>query len=591
MKKTKQYRHDVAFTRAICADLLYQLDTPLSRNVSQLLRTGEDDASIVNLPFPSFPGDGDWRAFFKDYQTVELVSKLDCLNLGVDTQKVAIEKFLCSEKTCYTTNQRFVSPDSVSFPDSDVATVFHRARRKIGRILGDFSWDEAGPLMAFGPGATIGLTRKNRHAIYKFGLERPTVTGECATFAAALIGASPQWSKTVSLTGDAETDLLIVRGSRVTTVPKNAKTDRVIAIEPLMNMFVQKGIGAVLRRKLKGVGVDLDTQVRNQKAAERGSLDGLLATIDLSAASDSISRGLVEWLLPEDWTLAMKVCRSKVCVLPDGEEVFLQKFSSMGNGFTFELESLIFWGLMNECTHFLGESTRDNCVYGDDLICPVGVVDLLLRVLAFAGFTPNMAKSFWDGPFRESCGKHYFLGRDVTPIYVRKHVGTPERKLWLANSIRRLAHRLVGYGYGCSSELQCVYDQVVAHIDRRIARLSIPEGFGDGGLVRDFDEARPRSHKRSGNKPGPFEGYVYQHMRREYSSFVPCVQPLLSLALFQLERRDSYAGVCVYPYRGLVRIDIVGELPLEITTERWRDRLVKSVATRWVDLGPWVPGF
>jgi hypothetical protein len=588
MKNTK-YRHDVAFTRTICTKLLGALGTPLSLHAAELLKNG-DDASVVNLPFPVFPDDGDWRTFLRDYQAVELVSKLDCLNLGVDTQQVAIEKFLESEKICYTTNQRFVRPDSVSFPDTDVRSVFHSARRKIGRILGNFSWDEAGPLMAFGPGATIGLQRKYRHAIYKFGFLKPTVTGECATFADALIGASPQWSKTVSRLGEAEGGLSIVRGSRVTTVPKNAKTDRVIAIEPMMNMFVQKGIGGVLRRRLKAVGVNLDSQLRNQDAAKRGSLGGL-ATIDLKAASDSISRSLVEWLLPNDWVLAMKVCRSKVCVLPNGEEIFLQKFSSMGNGFTFELESLIFWALLNESTRFLGESTRDNCVYGDDLICPVSVVDLLLRTLSFAGFTPNMEKSFWEGPFRESCGKHFFLGHEVTPMYVRKHVNTTERKLWLANSIRRLAHRLVGYGYGCCESLKDLYDYVVSKLDRRVARLSIPEGFGDGGLVRDFDESRPRSHRVSGNKPGPFEGFVYHHMRREYSSFVPCDQPSLTLALFQLERRANYAGVSVYPYKGRCCVTVVGELPLEVTTERWRDRFVKSVATQWVDLGPWVAGF
>jgi hypothetical protein len=50
--------------------------------------------------------------------------------------------------------------------------------------------------------------------------------------------------------------------SKVRVVPKNAKTDRTICIEPDLNIFVQLGIGAVIRERLKAYGLDLNTQVK-----------------------------------------------------------------------------------------------------------------------------------------------------------------------------------------------------------------------------------------------------------------------------------------------------------------------------------------
>lgn len=584
--KTATNCHAIRETRAAICEILRGLSSPASLECLSHLERGDDASAIEISVDPS--GYSDWREFFLDYSAVELFSKLDCLNLPIDREAVAIEKFLHCEGLCRQANIRFASPYSDPFLESDVSEVFHLARKKIGAVLGNFSWDSVGPLMAFGPGASIGLTRRHRHPVYKFGFEKPTVTGECAAFAERLIRSSPQWSKTVPLLGGKPgSDLSIVPGSRITTVPKSAKTDRVIAIEPLMNMFIQKGIGGRIRRLLRRVGIDLDSQGPNQVAARKGSLDGSLATIDLSSASDTISRGLVEWLLPEDWVFAMKVCRTKSSVLPSGESIFLQKFSSMGNGFTFELESLIFWGLSSACAILVGGSSREVLVYGDDIVVPVSCSGLLLRVLSFAGFTPNWKKSYCEGPFRESCGKHYFRGRDVTPFYVKKHVGTDERKLWLANSIKRLAYRLVGYDYGLYGQLKPAYDLVVRSISRQYSRLSIPDGFGDGGLVKDFDEVRPRTPR---GKNRGYCGYEYIHMSRVFMKRVPCEQPALTTALFELMARYRNAVIHDLDLREWART-VRESIPLEVSLERYRYKIVKSVAPRWVSLGPWLIGF
>lgn len=580
--------HAVCGTVEHASKILLGLGSELALVAHHFLSIGNDAALIDMSVDPS--GYTDWREFFKDYQAVELLSKFDKLNLPVNRETVAIDKFLQCEQRCSETNRRFAKRESGIFPDADVYKVFHLARKKISRALGNFSWDSAVPSMAFGPGASIGLTRKKRHAVYKFGLERPTVTGECATLAEILVRTSPQWSKTVPVTsGKPEGCFSVVRGSRVTTVPKSAKTDRVIAIEPLMNMYVQKGIGSMIRNRLRRVGIDLDSQKRNQEAARKGSIDGSLATIDLSSASDTIAMGLVEWLLPSDWVLAMKVCRTKSCTLPSGEEILLRKFSSMGNGFTFELESLIFWGLSKAVIETLGESSHEMCVYGDDIIVPVTCCDLLFKVILEAGFIPNPKKTFSSGPFRESCGKHYFQGHDVTPLYIRKDVRTQERKLWLANGIKRLAYRMAGFEYGLYGGLKSAYSDVVLEISRVYQRLSIPDGVGDGGLVRDFDESRPA---RPRGKFRGWQGYEYQHVQRTYESVYVGEQPALTAAL--AGKREYLPSTTRVPIQRnkdwLARLKQEASVPIDVKVDRFSYKIVKSVAPLWGNLGPWLGG-
>lgn len=570
--------HSVTSTRTILAKIYLGIDGALANDCATWIQSGQHDQKILEIEPPDPNGYDDWRAFFRDYATASLCSKFEKLELGVNRSKVAIDKFLLCEEHCRLINKKFRHPEVDPEMDPTTLAIFHRARRKIGRVLGRFDWDEAVPLMAFGPGASVGLPRKRSHVVDKFGFQKPTVTGECATLAELLIGSSPQWSSTVPVTsGRTEDCFSIVRGSRVTTVPKNAKTDRVIAIEPLMNMYVQKGIGALIRRRLRTVGVNLDDQTRNQLLARKGSADGSLATIDLSSASDSVSLGLVEWLVPPDWVLAMKICRSIRSVLPSGEEVLLQKFSSMGNGFTFELESLVFWALCSACLQFYGESVSDLGVYGDDLIVPTLLSGRVIDVLSEAGFTTNKEKTFVIGPFRESCGKHFFRGHDVTPLYVRKDISGEEMLLWAANGIRRLAHRMVGYDYGCCSGLHPAYKHVVRALPDDLRKLSIPEGFGDGGLVRDFDESHPRRHRC-------YDAYVTRHLTRVYSSFVPSGQAVLTTALFFLERRVSQL-------RDRFGFVVGGEVPLRKPTQRYRLRVVKLVVPQWCGLGPWVDSF
>jgi len=199
-------------------------------------------------------------------------------------------------------------------------------------------------------------------------------------------------------------------------------TDRPIAIGPTVNVLLQKGIGNFIRSKLKRIGLDLRrSQTKHRELAKKASIDGSLATVDLRSASDTISWRAVIDLLPFDWFDMLDKCRSKeYCI--DGNWYPYQKFSAMGNGYTFELETLIFYSLAFSVTKYLGLDTNDVSVYGDDIILPNEATPLLYRVLESFGFMINKEKSFCSGPFRESCGGDFFSGTDVRGFYVKERL-------------------------------------------------------------------------------------------------------------------------------------------------------------------------
>ncbi len=424
----------------------------------------------------------DWREFFCDYQAASLLKKYPKLNLTVDREALALEKFLKSEKVCSTVNWRFSAP--LTRFSHDTYRTLLRSRNIIAKILGDFSWDAAIQSCDFGPGSNVGIPRRSSHLCQKIGNSNPTVTGECL----ALLETYRRFDPHV---GECSKGATLVRGSKATTVPKDARCDRFIAIEPLWNMFFQRGIGGMIRSRLRVSGLDLDKgQPINQELALRGSIDGSLSTIDLSAASDSIALSLVEFLLPEEWFRAMMTVRSPYCSLPDGTEVFLRKVSSMGNGFTFELESLIFYSFVKALSH--GRPGRDVAVFGDDIILPSTDAKPLIGFLSEVGFKTNIEKTFIDGPFRESCGKHYFSGHDVTPFFLKKEISSYHDLFWLVNSIKRLSHRFVGISYGCDERFRDIWTTVVQMLPGRFQSLSCPDGYGDEAIVRDFDDCSPR---------------------------------------------------------------------------------------------------
>jgi hypothetical protein len=59
-------------------------------------------------------------------------------------------------------------------------------------------------------------------------------------------------------------------------------------------------------------------------------------------------------------------------------------------------------------------------IYGDDLIVPVRHVRTIVQTLEHFCARVGLDKSFWTGKFRESCGKEYFNGADISIVRVRQ---------------------------------------------------------------------------------------------------------------------------------------------------------------------------
>lgn len=480
-----RFTFDGDLSLSSAADLLTELNDPYCERASKLVRDGKH-MQYLGLDFPIGPGAAvcDTTELKKRYLAYMLLRKCPSLDLGIDRVEVAMARFWEAEEQCRLTNER-LSKSLASyklFSGYTCESILYVARKKIARLLGSFKSDECSDVMDFGPGATFHSKRRYADARYKFRGPLETTAENLATCHEEFVVRRLWWQF-------GEIEFRIAPGCRVTTVPKDARTDRTIAIEPSMNMFVQKGIGRMLRRRLKRVGVDLDDQSLNQKAARKGSIDGSLATLDLSAASDTVSQEIVSQLLPPDWLDALERARSSVCVLPNGTWHRFHKFSTMGNGYTFELESLIFWALCSSCCDLLGLSGQSINVYGDDLVVPALSVKLIEHVLPIFGFTLNIEKSFSSGHFRESCGKHYLHGIDITPFQIKRPMSDVSRLFWFCNRIREWSTQDRSYD-GCYTWR--TYSSTVQRIPREL-RFRIPAGYGDVGLVESFDAARPQS--------------------------------------------------------------------------------------------------
>lgn len=187
-------------------------------------------------------------------------------------------------------------------------------------------------------------------------------------------------------------------GSRFSTVAKNNKQRRPINIECFANILVQKAIGNSFRSRIKShYGIDLDTLQDHHRLRIS---DKAVATIDLRNASDSISLELVEFLLPGRVFREIEKARSAFVLGPDDVFHTLKKVSSMGNGFTFELMSMILTAI---CRTLDPTAT----VFGDDIIIEKRFAGRLIQLLESVGLQVNIEKSFTEGPFRESCGGNF----------------------------------------------------------------------------------------------------------------------------------------------------------------------------------------
>lgn len=406
---------------------------------------------------------------------------------GIDRLDASLRTFKEAEELCRQTNVIFENwtAGNFRFPRG-VEEKFFLAQRKISSILGDVpSLSEL--KLRFGPGATTQVAKKNASARRKLG-KRFACSEEFLPGLREKLEELQGWIPF----GDSDSVQVPVEvhPGKLAFVPKNYKTLRGVVVEPMLNSMFQLGIGDNISRKLSRFGVDLKDQSRNQRLALEGSLTGALATLDLSSASDTIAIELVAHLLPVDWFLFLSQFRTGT-VEYEGYRLKLEKFSSMGNGFTFPLESLIFYALALSCTRV--EDHGVVSVYGDDIIVPVYAYDGLCELLRCAGFIPNTTKSFSTGPFRESCGADYMNGINIRPSYIKDVLA--------GFDAFRLHNQYVRRNDQESAAI------ILRWISEPLRRFG-PDGYGDGHLIG----AHPlRPHGRNRGWSGhTFETYAFR---------------------------------------------------------------------------------
>jgi len=228
-------------------------------------------------------------------------------------------------------------------------------------------------------------------------------------------------------------------------------------------MFYQKGVQGALELRLREVvGIDFTNQPdENSELARIGSLNGRFGTIDLKSASDSLSMSLMREILPSRAFSVLNSFRSPRTTLPSGETIDLHMISSMGNAYTFPLQTILFTAIVYAVysvygihpVHFRGRQHGESnfAVFGDDIIVLKGCYDLTVRMLEVFGFRVNIDKSFNQGPFRESCGSDFSSGLNVRGVYI-KHLRDANDYYSAINRLNRWSARhgvlllnLVGY--------------------------------------------------------------------------------------------------------------------------------------------------
>lgn len=268
-------------------------------------------------------------------------------------------------------------------------------------------------------GDILPMSRGDRRAIQRLTQFRPSFGkhGPGAT-AERLYG----WDKWLAM---AEPTRPIIR---MTSVPKDRLKRRLIGIEHAKMQFLQQALAASLRST---EWFRRWTNLEDQEAHVRFAATHIneydhwgdpigQCTIDLKDASDRIPLSLVEYLLP-DWYPMLATTSSSYAEFPHSagrpDLIPLGMMATMGNGFCFELETLVFHLVAALAGRIHDRSTEAVClplehyasrirVYGDDVIAPLRWYPMIRDTFTKCGWVINDHKTAVTPSFLETCGTY-----------------------------------------------------------------------------------------------------------------------------------------------------------------------------------------
>jgi hypothetical protein len=508
---------EVALTLAICE----RVDSPHSLAISMAIRAHDWELYKTLAPVPSHYTDGvlsavlklpDWKLFREDRLVSRMLTKSAEIPTGVATD-IEAAKLFCEIESINALRLEMGSPPNAPW--------MLELTREVNRLLDVDGKGFLNPARLnslvdrgrFGPGATVKPTRKEKpkqEDVPKGPLldvasaklrSVTTISRELRPFASTLKGevwVSEQPNHQVS--GPME----------LICVPKSSWIDRTISSMPNMNMFLQLGLGDLLREILLKNGCDLGNQGVNQDLAMR-AFDENLATIDLSSASSWFTWQNLEGILPADLMHLLDLVRPVQWLRPDVDAIEsgehdlkscaytveeLHNYLPMGCGYTFALMTLYFLALVR-CT--VPRDLHGLCsVYGDDIIVPQQYANEVVTRLEFLGFKVNTAKSFLGGSFFESCGTEWLYGHDVLPFYLKtgktgsggdvKNIPIPYR-VQIANKLRKWSIVKSDQSLTCDAKWRAIWEKCFQKVPPQY-RPPVPMHLGDVGLITDIKSSR-----------------------------------------------------------------------------------------------------
>jgi hypothetical protein len=439
--------------------LCRQVGTPRSLTVATLCASGEWTQLQELRVRPS-----DYlhaEAYFADAVVTEFLRKCELPGDKDRKYKEAVKTFWACETQNARTNarlSRFIHQGPFGASDERVISFVNLWRKEIRLLLGRLP---NGLTPRFSGGAT--------YADKALAATPPDKMTNRATYYLSTAELLPYFWQSAWGRASTSNNPRVVRGNVFFTVPKDGTKDRGCCKEASIAVALQLDVGLQIKQRLEAYGVNLRSgQDLHRKLAQQASLDHRSATLDLSNASDTVALNLVRLLLPWDWFQLLNSLRAPATLI-GGKWVRLEKFSSMGNGFTFELESVLFLTLARVISNHYGLLPETVSCYGDDLIVPTETALDVMSALRFFGFTPNPRKSFFEGDFRESCGGDFFSGEPVRAHYLEKLPDSPQQWISLANGLRRLPAK-----WSHNAWMECL-----KNIPSQILQCRGPESLGD----------------------------------------------------------------------------------------------------------------
>lgn len=470
----------------------------------------EDQGSIIH----EYDTTGNPVHFAHLRQCNELLKKF--VSSSVDQaslQDITFKNFLKTNRRMGKVNLKLRDELSVCSPRLNRSTrkmdkIHLRAKALMSFVLTDFEKPEWFVECRNSSGSSIGVPFVDTSIERKFSFPMSVTKGALSLFNESM--AFNENLKEAVVNYNSRNPLLgpynIVRGSSATTVDKTSDKRRMICVEPTCNMYLQQGLMHMMYKRMKVVGLDVESLPDlHKQLAKESSITGKNATIDWSSASDSVSVELLRWLLPPKWFAAVILTRSPFSTI-NGVERRMNMISTMGNAVTFPLETLVFWTYAHAT--ILTENTYTNSlfpewedlmnvsVFGDDCIVPTNIASRYIEVMEEVGFIVNDDKSYYGTEqFRESCGGDYLTGFDVRPFSLKaphsNRVSSLEPWLYIiANSL--LKKYMVYFG-----KLNYVYDRALWRLlfglfaEYKIKIKLVPAYFpDDAGLKISHDILR-----------------------------------------------------------------------------------------------------